>query len=114
MPKGQTPDDILRLAQNAEKHIVPRWKKVSVALFAGFAIGITYIPLQILTFVKWVTWNPIEYLAKGKVTSENPFEWFTKNMIHWWTKHADNSSERALNIYANNYSDLFQRSQKNM
>lgn len=100
MPKGQTPEDVLRLAKSAEKQIVPVWKKVGLVALTVLAMAVLVWPLTYLQALKYVIWNPIEFIARGKVTSDNPIIYWSKNMGSIWSKYLNNDPQKALEIYA--------------
>jgi hypothetical protein len=75
MPSSQTPQDVLKLAENAESQIVPLWKKVGAIALAVIGITAAALPLSCLNTIKYVFWNPIELLIKGKIVTRSPFEW---------------------------------------
>jgi hypothetical protein len=100
MSKSQTPEDVLLLAKNAEKQMVPLWKKISVIALSVLATIIIAIPLQFLTTLKWVIWNPIEFIVKGKVSTKNPISWWATNISQLWTRYTSKAPKDAIERYA--------------
>lgn len=100
MPKWQTPEDILKLAESAEKQLVPRWKKIGSMAVGIFATAIVTFPLSFLQTFKWVVWNPVEFLIKRKVTTQAPLQWWTANITNWMNKYGTEAPEGALGSYS--------------
>ncbi len=94
------PDDILHLAQNAEKQICSTGKKVAVLAIAIFSSIIISVLLTIPTDLKWIVWNPIEWIIKGEVTSKDPLDWWIDNILRWVDLRTSPTAQAVLPFYA--------------
>lgn len=99
LPKDQTIEETLALAQIAQAQIPSPWKKIAATTLFR-AAPIAALPLMAATLVKWGICDTIEYALTGKVVTQTPLDWWQKSTIAFYKESYDTQAEAALARYA--------------